>query len=224
LVLIILAPKRPQVAGAAALIMMALDLAAANSRYVMTVDQSIFDVQPAVVQIIEKAEADRNPPVPGPFRVHRMPTWNPAAWNVTTSPDREREVVAWERDTIGPKYGINFGIEYTHTTGVAELSDYEWYFSSSYRTAVGPVVAKWLGTEVGEKVIYFPRRAYDMWNTRYFVVPAYANGWRDETRASAAFRLFLPLRPEFFRFERPRPFFVQRAIGGRVSDRATSDE
>jgi hypothetical protein len=67
------------------------------------------------------------------------------------------------------------------------------------------VVAKWLGTEVGEKVIYFPRRAYDMWNTRYFVVPAYANGWRDETRASAAFRLESELiYPEKGRFDGPQ--------------------
>ena len=72
-----MAHTRPQLAGAAALILMTLDLAAANSRYVMTVEQSMFDGQPALVQIIEKAEADRDPPVPGPFRVHRMPSWSP---------------------------------------------------------------------------------------------------------------------------------------------------
>jgi hypothetical protein len=171
------------------LIVMALDLAAANSRYVMTAPQSIFDSEPSLVQIIKKAEADRRPPVPGPFRVHRMPSWNPGGWKVTSSPDRERELVGWEHDTITSKYGINFGIEYTHTTGVAELDDYEWYFSGFYRTTIGPVMAKRLGARAGEKLIYFPRRAYDMWNTRYFVVPANANGWRDEKRASAAFRL-----------------------------------
>ena len=50
LVLIKLAPARPRLAGAAAMIVMTLDLAAANSRYVMTVEQSLFDGQPAVVQ------------------------------------------------------------------------------------------------------------------------------------------------------------------------------
>jgi hypothetical protein len=204
LVTIILAPGRPQLAGAAALIVMALDLAAANSRYVMTVEQSIFDVPPALVRIIEKAEADRNPPVSGPFRVHRMSLWNPPAWNVTTSADRSRDIVAWERETIQSKYGINFGIEYTRTTGVAELSDYEWYFSGFYRTTIGPVIAKRLGIEAGQKVIYFPRRAYDMWNTRYFVVPSHANGWRDEARASAAFRFDSELiYPEKGRFDGP---------------------
>ena len=66
------------------------------------------------------------------------------------------------------------------------------------------MIAKWLGTEVGEDVIYFPRRAYDMWNTRYFVVPAFANGWRDETRASAAFRFESEsIYPEKGRFDGP---------------------
>jgi hypothetical protein len=204
LMLIILASARPRSAGAAALIVMALDLAAANSRYVMTVEQSMFDGPPALVRIIEKAEADRTPPVPGPFRVHRMPLWKPLDWNVTPSTDRESEIVAWERDTIGAKYGINFGIEYTYTPGVAELYDYEWYFSGARRAPADPVIAKWLGTEVGARVIYFPRRAYDMWNTRYFVVPVFANGWRDETRASAAFRFESDLiYPRKGRFDGP---------------------
>ena len=204
LVMILLARKQRQIASAAALIVMALDLAAANSRYVMTVEQSVFDSVPQVVQIIEKSEADRNPPVPGPFRVHRMSSWNPLIWNRTTSSDRELEFVAWERSTIAPKYGINFGIEYTHTTGAAELNDHEWYFSGFQRTPAGPVIANWLGTDLGTQVIYFPRRAFDMWNTRYFVVPAYANGWRDEMRASAAFRFESELiYPEKGRFDGP---------------------
>ncbi len=204
LVLINLAPTRPRLASAAALIVMTLDLAAANSRYVLTVDQSLFEGRPELVKILEKAEADRQPPVPGPFRVHRMPAWNPPVWNLKTSADRVADFVVWERDTLQPKYGINFGIEYTHAIGVAELYDYEWYFSGFYRTVNDPAVAKQLGIEAGEKVIYFPRRAFDMWNTRYFVVPSHPNGWRDESRAAAAF-IFQSksIYPEQQRFEGP---------------------
>ena len=36
-------------------------------------------------------------------------------------------------------------------------------------------------------MVYFPRRAYDLWNTRYIIVPFDADGWRDPTRASAPF-------------------------------------
>ncbi len=185
---VILAARRPQIAGAAALILMALDLGVANSGCVMTVPQSVFEARPAVVEIIEKAEAQRDQAVPGPFRVHRMPPWNPPAWNTTTSSDRVHDLVAWERATIQPKYGIPYGIEYTYSAGVGELLEYDWYFSGYYRPVAGADLAKALGIAVGESVVYYPRRAYDLWNTRYFVVPAKANGWRDGHHASAAFR------------------------------------
>ena len=35
--------------------------------------------------------------------------------------------------------------------------------------------------------MYFPRRSFDMWNSRYFVLPIWPNGWRDEFRGYAAF-------------------------------------
>jgi hypothetical protein len=188
LVPVILAPRRPQTAGAAALILTALDLAVANSRSVMTVPQSLFEHRPALLEVIERAEAERDQAVPAPFRVHRMSAWNPPAWNSKPSTERVGDFVAWERETIQPKYGITLGIEYTYATGVAELADHDWYFTGYYRPVAGPDLAKTLDIAVGESVVYFPRRAYDMWNTRYFVVPAKANGWREGNRASAAFR------------------------------------
>jgi Bacterial membrane protein YfhO len=36
-------------------------------------------------------------------------------------------------------------------------------------------------------VIYFPRRGFDLWNTRYIIVAYAANGWRDPPRAHASF-------------------------------------
>ena len=136
-----------------------------------------------------------------------MPLWNPIGWQNTVSPNRVEEFVTWERDTLQPKYGINFDIEYTHTLGVAELYDYEWYFGGFYRTIRDKSMADRLGVEVGSNVVYFPRRAYDMWNTRYFVLPYHPNGWRDEARGYAAF-LFQSERvdpkPEHFK-EKPAP-------------------
>ena len=89
--------------------------------------QSLFETKPEVLRIIEAAERAR--PASGPFRIHRMPLWNPLGWHTTSSTDRVHDLVSWERDTLQPKYGINLGVEYTHTIGVAELYDYEWYFS-----------------------------------------------------------------------------------------------
>ena len=180
-----LAQRTPRLAGPAALILMSADLALANSRYVLTVPQSVLDARPKVLEIIEQAE--RENPSAGPFRVHRLPTWHRTSWGRTTSPDRITEIVSWLRDTLQPKHGINLGVNFTHTLGVAELGDYERFFKSFSWKLRDKAFAESLGVKVGEDVIYFPRRAFDMWNTRYFIVPFDAKGFRDVTRASASF-------------------------------------
>jgi len=202
LILTLLVRRRPRAAGALALVLMTVDLAVANPRYVLTVPQSLFETKPEVLRIIEAAERDQ--PATGPFRIHRMPLWYPLGWNQTRSKDRIRDLISWERDTLQPKYGINLGVEYTHTIGVAELYDYEWYFSGFLRTVRTAEVAESLGVKLGKEVVYYPRRGYDMWNTRYFVLPSYPNGWRDEMRGNAAF-LFQSesIYPERDRFNGP---------------------
>jgi len=184
LILIRLARSRPVLAGLMVLVVLAADLAAANARYVITVPQSFFEDEPEVVRVIN--EAERQNPSPGPFRVHRMPAWNPPGWSSTSSTDRVRDFVTWERGTIQPKYGITEGVEYTHTVGVAELFDYEWFFSGFPRKIREPV-ARDLGAKAGQEVVYFPRRSFDMWNTRYFLLPVYPHGWMNEDRGYAAF-------------------------------------
>jgi len=185
LILTLLVRRRPHAAGAMALIVTTVDLAVANPRYVLTVPQSLFETKPEVLRIIEAEERAR--PAPGPFRIHRMPLWNPLGWHKTSSTDRVDELVFWERDTLQPKYGINLGVEYTHTIGVAELYDFEWYFSGFLRKVRSAEIAKSMGVEVGKEVVYYPRRGFDMWNTRYFVIPSYPGDWRDENRGFASF-------------------------------------
>jgi hypothetical protein len=182
--LLLLSRRRPATAGLLAVALVALDLAVANSRYVSTVPQSLMETRPEVARLIE--EAERKNPSPGPYRVHRMPQWNPLNWHSEDSDDRISDFVTWERRTIQPKYGITLGVEYTHTMGVAELYDYEWFFGG-FPYAVRGETARSLGVEPGKKVVYFPRRAFDMWNTRYFILPEYPNGWADEFRGYAAF-------------------------------------
>ncbi len=137
LILIPLARSRPVLAGLVALVVVAADLAVANVRYVITVPQALFEDEPEVVRVIN--EAERQNPSPGPFRVHRMPIWNPPRWSSDSSMNRVRDFVTWERGTIQPKYGITQGIEYTHTMGVAELFDYEWFFAGFPRKIREPV-------------------------------------------------------------------------------------
>ena len=185
LVLVHLAKSRPQFAGVLALLVMMADLAVANARYVLTVPQSVLDTKPKVLQIIEEAERKR--PSAGPFRIHRMPAWHPPIWQVTPSTDRGLDYVIWEHDTLQPKYGIHHGIAYTHTFGVGQLYDYDWFFDGFPRAIRTREAAKSLGMEMGQEVMSFPRRSFDLWNTRYFVIPANPIGWRDPLRGHASF-------------------------------------
>jgi hypothetical protein len=177
--------RRPGWAGAAALVVMTFDLAVANARYVLTVPQSVMEATPEALRIIE--EHGRAHPEGGPFRIHRMQAWHPPAWQPTPSHDRVGEIVLWERDTLQPKYGIPLGVEYTHTFGFAELFDYDGLFRGFPRNIRDPEAAKALGVGIGKEILYFPRRSFDMWNTRYFVIPLYPHGWRDEFRGYASF-------------------------------------
>ena len=179
-----LGPKRRGLASAILLLATTADLAIANARHILTVPQSLFEGTPEVVRLIN--EAEKKNPGPGPFRVHRMPIWDPIGWRDEVSNDRVRDFVEWERKTIQPKYGITEGISYTMVLGVAELYDYEWYFGA-FRRPVDELGAKMLGVKVGSEVVVNPRRSFDMWNTRYFVTPSYPGGWKDEHRGYASF-------------------------------------
>jgi hypothetical protein len=180
-----LARRSPRLAGSAALILMTLDLGAANARYVLTVPQSSFETKPEVLRVIEDAE--RLDPSPGPFRTHRMWQWYPSSWAENPSNNRVVEALSWDRDTLYPKSGIDLGVEYTHTPGVGQLADYERFFASFRSRVRDNEAARYLDVGVGEEVLYYPRRAYDMWNTRYIIVAFDANDWRDPSRGSASF-------------------------------------
>ncbi len=140
LLVVLLLARRGRRAGWADAPMMALltaDLALANAHFVLTVPQRLLDAKPKVVRRIEAAEC--RDPAPGPYRVHRMPIWNPFAWLRESSPDRVRDFVSWERDTLQPKYGLLWGIHYTQTLGVAELYDHSWFFGGFLRTLDAPM-------------------------------------------------------------------------------------
>ena len=185
LVLIAMARNRPRLAGALAIAMTTLDLGASNARLIVTVPQSCFDGRSQVLEIIEKAE--REHPSPGPFRVHRMPLWVPLGWKFIRSDDRAGELIAWEVDTLQSKFGINRGISYTYTHGLGEFRDHADFFRWFPCTITDPESARVLDVPQGRRIVYYMRRSFDLWNTRYFVVPAYGAGWQDQERSYASF-------------------------------------
>jgi hypothetical protein len=182
-----MAAGRPRTAGLLVLLVSTADLALANRRFVLTVPQSAFEGKPEVLRVLE--EAERAEPSPGPYRIHRLPSWDPVHWSRAGSPDRSLEIVKWERDTLQPKYGLPLGVEYAHIMGVAELYEYEWYYGGFPRMVRDPEMKAVLNVELGQPIVYFPRRTFDMWNVRYFVVPMWPNGWNDAFRGYASMLL-----------------------------------
>jgi hypothetical protein len=183
--LVVAARRRPRLAATLAPIVLTIDLAVANADLVLTVPQALFDRTPRVLEIIADAEkADR---APGPYRIHRLPEWQPLAWHRAASPDRVADFVRWERDTAQPKYAITEGAYYTLTFGVTELFDYHWYFGPFFWKVRNPAMAEHLGITPGQQVVYYPRRGFDLWNTRYFILPSLAGNWADHQRGYAAF-------------------------------------
>jgi len=179
----ILARRRPALASALILVGTAADLATANAGLIITAEQSAFEATPRALAIIAEAEA-ANPSV-GPYRVHRQAIWSPEVWRRVGSPGRVVDFLRWERDTLQPKYGVPLGVEYTHTQGVAELYDYEWFFGP-FEPEIKPDLARQLGID-GPKptMVYYPRRGFDLWNTRYLILPGYPV-WTDSERGIAS--------------------------------------
>ena len=170
-----LAPRRPRWAGAGALLVMALDLGVANAPLVWTVPQADFERPSRAAE--EIAAAERADPSPGPFRVHRMGTSYPDGFARRESPGRLREAIAWERDTLQPLYALPLGLDYTLVQGIIESDDYALFFGSRLVT---PRDAS--GSVTGPPVYSFPRRSFDLWNSRYFVMPVAPEGWLGEER------------------------------------------
>jgi hypothetical protein len=166
--LTVLAPRRPGLAGAAAALVLMLDLAAANTRHVVTVPQSAFEGTPRVWKAIE--EAEKADPAPGPFRVQRLSIWWPRQWSEEGSIGRTEEITRWERGTLRPLYPLPLGISSTFFYDTTELRDYG-SLLLPWPMPIDRPTAGALGLKPGDKVWYYPRRAYDLWNTRYFILP-----------------------------------------------------
>ena len=149
--------------------MLTLELAVANAPLIHTVPQAAFDARPRALDAIDRAEARE--PSNGPYRIHRMPNWSPTVWLSQGAPDRIETILRWERDNLYPKYGITEGVSYTLTKGTADLSDLLPFFDT-LRIHLDEETSKRHGFRPGLEVVYYTRRGFDLWNSRYFILPA----------------------------------------------------
>ena len=179
----ILAPRRPRLAGLLAVAGLAIDLGVANASHVVTVPQAAFEEIPRALEEIR--EAERTSPAPGSYRVARVGRWWPTSWiDPGGAPRRFETITRWERDTLRPNYQMPLGVRSTFHFDTMEPLDYGLFFLPwSLDPDPATVAARKLGP--GQKVWYFPRRGFDLWNTRYFIVPARLN-WDSPARGYAA--------------------------------------
>ena len=183
LVLARVAPRRPRLAAALAMGLMAVDLATANRGEVGTVAQLAYDADSKVLAAIRQSERDH--PGGGPFRVFRLHGWVPVAWNRVASADRLGQIVRWERETLRPKYELPLGVASTFAYGTTERAELGPFFEP-FPVAPDPAMARALGLAPGPSVNYYPRRGFDLWNTRYFIVPTRL-AWGSRARGFASF-------------------------------------
>ncbi len=163
------ASRRPALAGAMALVGMMLDLGLANGDHVVTVPQTAFEGTPRALAIIQ--EAERLNPSPGPFRVERVGRWWPSGWAGTETPRDFESITRWERNSLRPNYQLPLGIASTFYLDTIEPLDYGLFFLP-WALLPDAEIARANDLKPGQKVWYYPRRGFDLWNTRYFIVPA----------------------------------------------------
>src|SRR5262249_23637993 len=124
---------------------------------------------------------------PGPFRIHRLPSWVPAGWSHSPSPGRLRGLVDWEIDTLQPALGWLHGIHYVYDDeSETARADLRRLFQPGYR-ALDPALPAALGIPTGRPALYHPRGLFDLWGARYFVIPTFPGDWTRANRSYAAF-------------------------------------
>ena len=179
-----LAPRYRGLAGALALVAMAVDLGLSNRGEVATVPQAAYEAESRALAAI-RADAANDGPGSGPYRVFRLDGWVPVDWNRRGSPDRLEQMVRWERESLRPKSGEPLGVESTFAYATTELADYGPFFEP-FTIPIAPAKARELRIPAGRPVNYFPRRGFDLWNTRYVIAPIRMS-WSSRFRGFASF-------------------------------------
>ena len=183
LVLARLAPRRPGASGLLTLAVMAVDLAVANRGQISRIPQADYEGESRVLAAIRRSELEH--PGEGPFRVFRLNSWAPFAWQRSFSTDRHGEIVRWERETLKPKYEQPLRVASTFAYGTVELADYGPFFEPFW-VQPDPETTRRRGLADGKRANYYPRRGFDLWNTRYFIAPNVMS-WSSRARGFGSF-------------------------------------
>lgn len=130
------------------ILLLVVDLALANRWLIACVPASIMDHKPALLTAMQRRAsvgnegrsatgansadgatwAEIGTPVTGDcdrlLRVWRFPLWLPARWCEERSPERFPESIAWQRDTLWPRYNLPWKVAVLEAEGTMKPADY----------------------------------------------------------------------------------------------------
>jgi len=109
-------------ARAAALVLVAVDLAVANGWMVVCAPAGQWQQRPKLAAVLQAEQARRGDA--GPYRVFRHPIWMPPSWSAAGSTWRLADAMRWDRDTLWPKYNLAEAIPLAEVHGTMKPFDY----------------------------------------------------------------------------------------------------
>jgi hypothetical protein len=124
-------------AGPLCVVLLTLDLAAANGWLVVTAPAELWHAPPKLAPAIH---AEGFPP-----RIYRHWIWLPQAWQTAGSSARLEEALRWNRDTLAPQYHLTLGFNQVETYGTLMLAD----FQALVRAASVPLRPQRIGDDTG---------------------------------------------------------------------------
>ncbi len=119
--------KRPRTdnrkawAAVATLVLVAVDLGMANRWLITCAPQTLWQTPSRMATAIREHEADKHEQI---VRVYRHPLWTREAWAKSGYRRRLAETVAWDRNTLWPKYNLQVPLATTEVSGTMMLEDY----------------------------------------------------------------------------------------------------
>ena len=131
------AQRGSRLAAPAILLLVAVDLAAANGWMVVSAPAETWAKTPKLAAVIEAAQSGS--PDVGPYRVYRRSIWMPPSFKVSSSRQRMAEAVRWDRDSLWPKYNLISRIPVAEVHGAMMPHDYQILLREMRRRGVDSV-------------------------------------------------------------------------------------
>ncbi|NLY02065.1 MAG: YfhO family protein [Rhodopirellula sp.] len=127
-----------------AVLLTAVDLAVANGWMVATAPARLWHQQSETAAAIQRHEADHGDGQP--YRFFRAPIWLPPAWRESVSSTRIADAIAWDRNTLFPKYHLPEGISLVEVRGALMPNDYAAFLTVTSEKAGDLTVADWFAS------------------------------------------------------------------------------